>query len=280
MLLEGTRVSCVTDSCATPGTPAVWAAERGRGRVHFLGGRHPLPFAWSAPDVEALIETADEFWHEVPPMTPESQGLVFQYGIDPEAPLESRLTADELTRVYAAGEELGVAREVLAPFRPWLAGQVLKMASQSQRGVSYDSSPDDVFRACAERAGIPIRAEFDSTESLVELFTNLPRRAEVELLLMDLDDLEQDPVQDERRAKAWLRGELQLEIAWADEFFRSYPMLHAHVGAARNRAWVPRVERVLDAGIKAFIVVGIGHMLGPASIPELLGSAGIQLRRA
>ncbi len=151
----------MTDACI-PGTPALWAVERGRGRVHFLGGRLPLPFEWSAPDAEALIDVADEFWHEVPPPTGDMQELVLRYGIDAAAPLEAWLSADELARVHAAADELGVAREVLAPFRPWLAGQVLKMAFQSRRGVSYDTSPDDVLRACAERAGIPIRSEFET----------------------------------------------------------------------------------------------------------------------
>ena len=239
----------------------------------------PLPFEWSAPDAEALIDVADEFWHEVPPPTGDMQELVLRYGIDAAAPLEAWLSADELARVHAAADELGVAREVLAPFRPWLAGQVLKMAFQSRRGVSYDTSPDDVLRACAERAGIPIRSEFESTESLAELFTKVPRRAEVELLLLNLEDLEEDPAQDEARARAWLRGDLEKEIAWAGEFLRKYPMMHEHLAVARNRDWVPRVERILDSGTTAFIVVGIGHMLGRASVPEQLEAAGIELLR-
>ena len=92
----------------------------------------------------------------------------------PEAPLASWLSADELARVHAVADDLEVAREVLAPFRPWLAGQMLKLASQSRRGMSYDTSPEDVFRSRADRAGIPVYTEFESTESLVQLFTKSP----------------------------------------------------------------------------------------------------------
>ncbi len=269
----------MTNADAVKGTPALWVAEQDGGRVHFLGGRLPLPFAWTAPDAEALIDSADEFWHEVPSPGDELLGLVARYGVDPEAPLASWISADELARVHAAADSLGVAPEALAPFRPWLAGQMLKLASQSRRGMSYDTSPEDVFRSRADRAGIPIFAEFESTESLVQLFTKVPPRAEIEMLLMDVEDIDEDSARDEARAQAWLNGDLEQELAWADEFSRKHPMMHEHLGVARNRDWVPRVEKILDRGTAAFIVVGMGHMLGRGSVPEQLAAAGIELCR-
>ena len=79
--------------------------------------------------------------------------------------------------------------------------------------------------------------------------------------------------------QAWLNGDLEQELAWADEFSRKHPMMHEHLGVARNRDWVPRVEKILDRGTAAFIVVGMGHMLGRGSVSEQLAAAGIELCR-
>jgi uncharacterized protein YbaP (TraB family) len=48
---------------------------------------------------------------------------------------------------------------------------------------------------------------------------------------------------------------------------------------ARNRRWLPAIERYLgDRG--AFIAVGLGHLLGEQGLPALLGKAGYTVERA
>lgn len=261
-----------------PGDPALWIAERGDSRIHFFGGRRPLPMPWSAPRVEAVLAAAEELWTETPPVTPETQALAFHHGVDSNAPLEAWLTVDDQARVEHAAAEAGVAAKVLEPFRPWLAAQVLLMASEARRGLDHESSPETVIRSRAEQVGITIRSEFPTARDLVEFFSALPKQAEVELLRVTLDDL-QDPARDERRAEAWLYGDLRLEEAHSAEIQRRHPAFYQHIGIARNEAWVDRVDDLLNAGKRALIVVGIGHVTGPGNVTEQLASAGIHIQR-
>lgn len=47
---------------------------------------------------------------------------------------------------------------------------------------------------------------------------------------------------------------------------------------ARNRAWIPGIERYLTSG-GAFIAVGLGHMIGELGLPALLARAGYRVER-
>ena len=262
-----------------PSTPALWTVRRGEARIHLFGGRPPLPMPWSAPDVEAALAAAEEFWNETPRVAPEQQSLALELGIDPEAPLRAWLTEEELSRVEHAASELGVAREVLAPFRPWLAGQVLRMAAESRCGIDPESRPESILRARAEQAGLRIRHELSSLREAAELFSELPRRAEVELLLFNLDEVQADPADDEQRAKAWLRGDLTIEEAESTRNRDEYPVFFRHLVVARNQAWVPRIAEMLERRTRALIVVGIGHLVGPDNVRDLLANAGFDVER-
>jgi uncharacterized protein YbaP (TraB family) len=46
----------------------------------------------------------------------------------------------------------------------------------------------------------------------------------------------------------------------------------------RNEAWLPRVERLVD-GAPALVVVGTGHLMGPAALDKLLTKAGYATTR-
>lgn len=47
---------------------------------------------------------------------------------------------------------------------------------------------------------------------------------------------------------------------------------------ARNRAWLPRIERAFAEG-GAFVAVGLGHLLGDRGLPALLARAGYTVER-
>jgi uncharacterized protein YbaP (TraB family) len=234
---------------------------------------------WSAPQAEAALLAAREFWHEAPEVTPETRSLALQHGIDPARPLEARLPTDLLARVRATVAELGIAMELLAGMRPWLAAQVLRMAADARRGLDRATAPEDVFRARAAHARIPIRTEFATVAALVELFGALPEQAEVELLALELDGIQTSVDEEQRRAERWLDGDLAYEERNAARTQRDYPAFYEHLGPARNRAWVPRIGEMLRSETPAFIVVGVGHMVGPDSLHDLLKQAGIQIQR-
>jgi uncharacterized protein YbaP (TraB family) len=261
------------------GHPPLWRAERDGTRVSIFGSRPPLPIAWTAPQAEAALNGAREYWQEIPEITPESQALALQHGIDPDTPLDTRLTSTTRSRLGAAAAELGVPWALLAPMRPWLAAQALRMASDARRGVDPTTAPESVFRTRASQARIPIRSEFATAAALMEFFGALPPQAEIDLLSLELDDITADVAAVRRRAELWLQGDLTYEEEHAAMVQRNYPALYEHGVVARNEAWLPRIEALLQSETPAFIVVGVGHMVGSGSLREQLSQAGIDLQR-
>ncbi|MBW2416489.1 MAG: TraB/GumN family protein [Deltaproteobacteria bacterium] len=60
---------------------------------------------------------------------------------------------------------------------------------------------------------------------------------------------------------------------------RQYPAFYQHLNVARNKAWIPRLTILLESCIRAFIVVGIGHISGPANLVEQTRRAGFTAQR-
>ncbi|KAK0357763.1 hypothetical protein LTR94_038113, partial [Friedmanniomyces endolithicus] len=54
--------------------------------------------------------------------------LVQQYGLSPDKPLSSILTAEEMAELDAAARTVGMSAAQLDPMRPWLAGLTLSVA--------------------------------------------------------------------------------------------------------------------------------------------------------
>ncbi len=45
----------------------------------------------------------------------------------------------------------------------------------------------------------------------------------------------------------------------------------------RNRRWADQIQQLLGDDKRIFIVVGVGHLVGPDSVPALLRARGIKV---
>ncbi len=55
---------------------------------------------------------------------------------------------------------------------------------------------------------------------------------------------------------------------------RKAPRLYRRMVTSRNRAWTATIESLLKGSEQAFIVVGVGHLIGPDSVPVMLRKKG------
>ena len=191
-------------------TRNLWAIEvDGRPRIRIFGGGPALPAAWSDPEIEAFVRAIDVLWNEVPNIGPEGQALAIRYGVDPAGPLATWLAPDDLARVERAGGIVGVSMQLLAPLRPWLAVQILKMAAESRAGLHGEYSAEQHLVAVAEKAGVPVRSEFPAGEALFVAFASWPRAAEVDRLRSTVAEIEAGLDSLVRQSEAWLASDLQ-----------------------------------------------------------------------
>jgi uncharacterized protein YbaP (TraB family) len=264
--------------------PHLWLIDRAPTIVRIFGGGPALAEPWSDPAIEALVAASDVFWCEVPKLEGDVQQLAIKYGVDPAAPLPTWLTPDDLARVDRAAATVGENPQILRAVRPWLAAQILKMAQETRAGLKGEYSAEQHLESVAERAGIRIRGEFTdgatvpAAEAVFAAFSAWPRQAEIERLLSVLDDIERGPASIIEQADAWRADDLALAEQIDQRYRRDYPALYETLVLARNRAWVDRIQQMLTEPGTAFILMGTGHLVGPASVLALLEQDGIDAR--
>jgi uncharacterized protein YbaP (TraB family) len=140
--------------------------------------------------------------------------------------------------------------------------------------------PERVLRTCARKTGKPVHSEWASIEEVMRYTADLPQKTEIELQL-EMFRKELDEAADAsaalRRLNEWLGG----DVADLDAFARShvYPVAARIIGSERNKRWVFRIRSITDRTDRAFVCVGILHLVGPASIQSFLRAAGIRVHR-
>jgi uncharacterized protein YbaP (TraB family) len=97
--------------------------------------------------------------------------------------------------------------------------------------------------------------------------------------LGDADKMEQEIA---RMHALWREGDAEaLHALSGAEMKRDYPALYERMNVARNRAWLPKIRDLLDAGgdDDALVVVGAMHLLGEDGVVQMLRDAGYTVER-
>jgi uncharacterized protein YbaP (TraB family) len=102
----------------------------------------------------------------------------------------------------------------------------------------------------------------------------MPHEAEAQYLRFTLYEIESGVERVLEHARALARGDLT-PIAVETAMMRDrWPALYGHLVVTRNHAWLPRIEAMMQARSRAFVVVGTGHMVGDDGLLALLPRAG------
>jgi uncharacterized protein YbaP (TraB family) len=263
----------------TANHPPLWRVTRADSTVYILAGRPPMAEPWFAPMADAALEGAREFWSEAPEASSDSQQLAFKYGVDLARPLAKAIPPETQKRMNEAAVRLSVAPAVLSPLRPWLAAQVLRSALNGKRNSDPDTAPEAHFRKQALARGVPAFSEYGTTEHLLADFAGLSPAAETQFLEVALDEFEEPPEMDFARARGWRNGDLTGEPERAAALAERYPAFYSELAVRRNRDWVPRIQRMLGEPGTVLLVVGLGHLVGPDSLVDMLAAAGLTADR-
>jgi len=79
--------------------------------------------------------------------------------------------------------------------------------------------------------------------------------------------------------QAWLKGDSGALEPLLLESMKEYPELYRKLIVGRNRRWVPQIEKILDQGGTAMVVVGAAHLLGKDSVVEMLKERGYKVEQ-
>ena len=256
--------------------PPMWVVERSPSRVFLFGETVGLRASdvWLTDEIRAAVEGSRELWREADREKLQRSPLLAVHALSDER-LSDRLDDDRRRRVDEVAHTVGVDPATLEGLRPWAAGQVLEQAMRAAAGIDGALGVDSVITRLAKAAGIPIRSELGDAAATFAWFSGMGRELEIDYLMWTLERVAEGPGEMDRQVAAWKVGDLAVAEEQDTAMARDHARIHERMLVERNRAWVPRIEAMLDEPGTTFVLVGGGHLVGDASIRTLLAEAGV-----
>lgn len=278
-MAAGLSMSSLGRAAATPGPP-LWVAERGSAKVFFFG-QMPLPpgSLWLSGPIQQAFDASQELWTENPdpaagpaPPPPAASG----------PKLSDSITAAEMARLRALLVREGLAATALDATLLADAYSAVSWLQDHSIGADFNAIPERVLRAKAKTAGKTVHSEWASFADVARFRSDLPaevrRQLDLQLFRRGLDETEHLCAARQRLAE-WLQGDLGALDAMERRTRHRYPLLNRLIGADRNQAWVARTTAIMGRTDRAFVCVGIAHLLGPSSIQSCLQRSGLRVQR-
>lgn len=229
---------------------------------------------------EALRDSR-EFWFEVDPRRLDEVGTAFTRDRSRAADTPSAAT---LARLAAARRELGLPAQ--ASGRLDALGESMRLSYDYAATLGLDGSaaPERYVLGFARNASLPVKA-FETPEQHVAVLAGLS--GEGDAMLQDaIDGAKSGRVARDVSAQveAWEAADEaaldRLQRAALDPSrSAAVARVHERLLCDRNRRWLDTLAEAIDQGRRPFIAVGVFHVVGRCSLPELLRDRGFEVSR-
>ena len=271
----------ISVACAEP---ALWVAHSSTATVYFFGTVHLLKHdtPWRSDKLDQALAQSQGLWLEVSGAFDTAAAVPFvqQYGMDPQHPLSTKLSADERKRFDAIVRKQGMgSAAAFESFRPWMAAVAISVKHITRQGYTASSGVEKTLSDEMTTAGKPIHG-LETIEQQLRYFTTLPPDTERQMLDEAMDDVEADSGKTDAIVTAWMAGDMATLAELIDQdIAANEPDAYQALVVNRNIAWVGYIEQLLRGDGVSFIAVGAGHLVGPDSVQAQLAKRGIKVQR-
>ena len=261
--------------------PALWVIKDADSTLYLFGTVHLLrpTTAWGTDRIDAAFDSADKLVLEI--SNPDDQAavipLIQQHGLSPATPLSSLLTAEELAKLDAAGQTIGLSAAQLDPFRPWFAALTLSVAPLAKAGYDPASGVELILKARAEAAGKPVTG-FETIDEQIRILAGFPQENQLDFLRSTLEDFDTATTDLDKLVEAWATGDVAaIETVGVDPMRESSEELYQALLVRRNTNWADQIQTELAGSGTVFIAVGAAHLAGDDSVQEILERRGVEV---
>jgi uncharacterized protein YbaP (TraB family) len=263
--------------------PALWAIKDKDSTIYLFGTVHVLKptTQWRSPRIAKAFQDADDVVMEIeqPEDAATTRALMLKYGVDPAAPLSTKLKPESYAKLQAAAQGMGFPPQALEPMRPWLAALTVSLTPLLRAGYDPESGVEKLLSVQAKAAGKPISA-FETMEQQVRFFADMTPAQETQLLESTLDEIDDGPAKIDALVTAWAAGDqAELKRQMVDEMQSEYPDIYKLLLVDRNRDWANQLKTKLAGSGVSFVAVGAGHLAGPDSLQAQLKALGIEAKQ-
>jgi len=269
-LSQSTQALCLWS--VSDGDSDIWLA----GSIHLLTeDDYPLPVwfepVWSAAE-QVVFETDIDRLNSM-----QAAQTMLALGTYPAGEsLADYLDQSLLDRTLTAGAQLGLPSPFVERARPWFIAASLTLLAAQQQGYSSEWGLDLKLSKRAIEAGKG-RGGLESLEGHQELLAGLPQATQIEFLEQTLDDLQEAEALIGSLVDAWRQCDQEALVQVLTDALQSSPDLAERLLYKRNRDWVADMQVALATNAANLYVVGAAHLVGNASVIELLTDLEYQI---
>jgi uncharacterized protein YbaP (TraB family) len=260
--------------------PPIWHVKGSHAQITLFGSVHLLSREtnWRSPAFDADLAKADEVWFEIPfdaaSQAAASQTAIRRGLLPAGQTLSQFLNPQERTALAHLEAAEGLNPVSVERLKPWLADTTLSIVYFQKRGADASLGVEEQISA-----GLPAalkRGAFETAEQQIGFFADLSMKDQLDSLDETLREIEKDPDAFDRLAGAWARGDTRAIDKEAVETLKDEaPGTYQRLVVERNRRWVDEIMKLLGGDKRIFIVVGVGHLVGPDSVPAMLRARGV-----
>lgn len=262
----------------------LWAVKGTHNTVYLLGSIHVLrPGDGGLPAAaEAAYADAEQLVMEIDMDDPASAdpvellGAMERTALLPQGTSLRDVLGDDYASVEGRARQAGVDLAVLDRFAPWLVAVTLMQVELARRGFAPELG---IEHSLANRAGEDGKAiaGLETAEQQFAAMGGLPLGQQKRFLMMTLEESAQIDAQLDELLGAWRRGDAEALARLLSAEFEEFPELYRPLTVDRNRAWLDRIEGLLDDRDDYLVVVGALHLVGRHSVVDLLGQRGYEV---
>ncbi len=272
----------VAGAGAARADPPLWRVMGAHTEVDLFGSIHLLSDAtqWKSPALEAALAKADAVWFEIPlgaAAQTDAVAMMQAQGALPAGQTLSALLPPKLeARVLALAQREGLPAAALEHMKPWLAELELELLFFERQGARQDLGVEPQIDAAAPAGAA--RGAFETLADQVSMLAGDPIPEQIASLKQTLDDIDTDPQIFARMAEAWRRGDVPALVREVIvPMRREDEALYRRLLVDRNRRFAARIEQMAQGRQRIFVVVGVGHLVGPDGVAALLRRAGFKV---
>ena len=259
----------------------VWAIRGEHNTVYLAGSVHllkaqdsklPAAFDRAYASAKGLVMELD--MDSLDPSA--AAGWMLENGMNADGEgLETIAGPARYQQIATEAKRLGMPKELLDQFAPWVVGMELIELQYAQLGYDANSGVEMQLDQRAKADGKPIRG-LETLEEQLGFLGNMSMPDQLKFLDMTIAELHDTNGDTQSVVTAWRTGDAGKLAALLSDEYKSFPALYRMLVSERNRRWVPQIEKLLKEPQDAFVVVGALHLVGDGGLLELLRRDGFK----
>ena len=174
--------------------------------------------------------------------------------------------------------ELGLDMRILNPMKPWFAALTMVAINLQRMGLDPRFGVDRHLAERAKSSGKPTSG-LETLESQLGIFDQLSKREQEMMLRETVEELERLNRDINEIVQSWLKGDESRLTTLLLTGMQEYPDLYEKVLVERNRRWLADIEKLVQQGSDAMVVVGAAHLVGKDSVVEMLKAKGYSVEQ-